>query len=182
MSTSRQRERQPWSGRPPNDEIAEYGRECVACPECGARPGFRCVEQAEGWRTLCSARFAARREHGGGGIVTARHMIEPFAASDEVTSPRDVLDAHVGLFRHAQGRAPWLAGQFAAEFSAGMSAEDARSPLDRPGAREWIEENVPEEDRAEFADAMLDRMHREEHPDPEHDFCAIMRGGRRGQG
>lgn len=44
--------------RPPPGEIAGYGRETVTCRDCGARPGYSCVEQAERWRTVCKARFA----------------------------------------------------------------------------------------------------------------------------
>lgn len=44
--------------KPPNDEIAAYARDHITCRNCGAKPGFGCVEQADAWRTVCSARFA----------------------------------------------------------------------------------------------------------------------------
>ncbi len=43
---------------PPNDEIAAYGTEHITCRNCGAKPGFACVEQAELWRTVCKEWFA----------------------------------------------------------------------------------------------------------------------------
>jgi hypothetical protein len=52
------RERQPWSGRPPDGEIAEYARDHVDCRNCGARPGFPCpAAQARG-QLACPERFA----------------------------------------------------------------------------------------------------------------------------
>jgi hypothetical protein len=37
--------------RPPSDEIAAYVQEHITCRNRGAKPGFRCVEQAEAYRT-----------------------------------------------------------------------------------------------------------------------------------
>jgi hypothetical protein len=62
--------------RPPGDEIAAYARENITCRNCGARPGFGCIDQAERWRTVCKGRFAnaaavyvprGRTQPGGGG-------------------------------------------------------------------------------------------------------------------
>lgn len=40
------------------DEIAAYATEFITCTNCGAQPGWRCVEQAERWRKVCVRRFA----------------------------------------------------------------------------------------------------------------------------
>jgi len=42
---------------PPDGEIAVYARENTVCRDCGAKPGFGCVEQADRWRSVCKARF-----------------------------------------------------------------------------------------------------------------------------
>lgn len=44
--------------RPPGGEIAAYGQDHITCRDCGAKPGYPCVEQAEAYRTCCKARFA----------------------------------------------------------------------------------------------------------------------------